>query len=394
MNAALLLILQRIIAEQGETVLAEAKRVRAYLSDYGADIPGAEKNALVKCLEYGFCAELKNALPGTRDAVKDRLARRLRDEEGLDAALCAGSVGALETALFGESPPEPAPDGEQVTAGEQRGAGEARPFHEEPPVSTPGGSAVFRNLQGGGEEGREAALLKIQLYKTNRGLTAAIIIGILALFISIGIGLYYYNRVKENLDSQVSRYYSLEYRNRELEASYEELRSDYDSFQPRYDELQSRYNTLQSSHNTLQSQHKTLQSNYDALLKNWTISVTSISVGNTDYNRRWITRAGGRLNASEIRYLTPVISYNSQISREVTLYVKIINPDGTVRRNSENSPQGYSYSTEGNVVIGNNRTWELSGWGNSDQSTYSRGNHRVEVWYQGIRLGTASVTLN
>jgi hypothetical protein len=76
------------------------------LSDYGADIPRAEKNAFVKCLEYGFYAELKKAPPGTGPALKKRFALRLHNEEGLDAALCEDSLEVLEAAVSGQATKE------------------------------------------------------------------------------------------------------------------------------------------------------------------------------------------------------------------------------------------------------------------------------------------------
>jgi hypothetical protein len=85
--------------------------------------------------------------------------------------------------------------------------------------------------------------------------------------------------------------------------------------------------------------------------------------------------------------------YNSQVSRQITLYIKIINPDGSLKT-GQSSPQGYSYATTGNISIGNNKTWDLPGWGNESQSNYSHGNYRIEVWYEGICLGTTTVTLN
>ncbi|MDR0449720.1 MAG: hypothetical protein LBH26_00460 [Treponema sp.] len=363
MNADLLSLLKTFTAAQGEAALADPRRVRSHLSDYGAEIPRAQKNALIRCLEYGFYADLKNAPAGERAALKDRLARKLRDGEGLEAALCEESLDLLERALFGESPPAPAPAG--ITAEEQGGTEAEEPAFvpaiKGPPSSAAGGAEIpgpgspalpRRDYE---KKRREAAILEMRLDKTNKGLTAAIIIGILALSISIGIGVYFYNDVNDSLYSQYSRY------------------------------------------NSLESRYKELQSNYDtvvALVKNSIIDIRSLSVGNCEKNNRWINKPGEELKASDIRYLKPVITYNSQASKEVTLFVKIINPDGTVRRYEESLPPGYSYADTITISRGNDRTWELTGWGNEDQSNYGRGNYRVEVWYEGACLAAAAVALN
>jgi hypothetical protein len=71
----------------------------------------------------------------------------------------------------------------------------------------------------------------------------------------------------------------------------------------------------------------------------------------------------------------------------------VIKPDGSLYT-GQSSPSGYSYAVTGYINMGNNRTWDLDGWGNANQSIYLRGNNRIEVWYEGICIGTTTVTLN
>jgi hypothetical protein len=382
MNDQFLAILKRIIAEQGESVLADAKRVRGQLSDFAADVPKAQKNTLVKCLEYGLYAELKNAPEENRAAVKDRLAQKLHDEEGLDSALCAEAMNLLETAVFGDDPARTqtsAGEEEWVTVAEQREM--AQPPEAQPvsvgltaasttaPIASASSQddeeqrgeadalkkrleekrkeakALKKNLE---EQRGEAEAFKKRLQKTKNGLAAVIIIGILALASSIGVG--------------VQQYHEL------------------DDFQTwRYDSLESRY--------------KTLQSDYAVLLNNWVISVTAISIGNANADNKWINSPGEKLSASAIRYLNPVITYDSRINGEVTLYIKILRPDGTLVVGTS-SPSGYTFTKTRYINSGKDRTWDLYGWGNSDKSTFSSGNWQVEIWYEGIRIGSTTVTLN
>jgi hypothetical protein len=392
MNVNLLAIIKTLIRTQNESVLADAKRVRGHFSDFAANEPKALKNAFLKCLEYRFYEELKNAPAERRSAVKGWMAQKLRDEEGLDLVLCAGALDLLEAALFGEADPDPSAAGDEwVTVAEHREAGgktddltlntepvsesitgtESIPFsyHGETVQSFSEPTLVVDVVPQEDykkryeEKSGEAETLKEKLAKTKESLTAAIVIGIIVSAVSIVIGVQRYNEVEGSLYSQYSRYNSLE----------------------------SQHKSLQSQYESLQSQHESLQSSYDLLPKNWVISITSISVGN--YNDGWINRPGERLNASEMRYLMPVITYDSQVNREITLYIKVINPDGSLMAGIS-SPSGYSYKTTGNISIGNSRTWDLPGWGNTSQSNYISGNYRIEVWYEGVCLGTTTVTLN
>ncbi|MDR2597679.1 MAG: zinc ribbon domain-containing protein [Treponema sp.] len=101
MNTNLLNIVNRIVAEQGEGILGEPRRVSAFFADLAKDEPKPQKNAFVKCLEHESAQLLKNAAEPERDACKQRLAQKLHDEEGLDLELCNDTVDLLALVLFG-----------------------------------------------------------------------------------------------------------------------------------------------------------------------------------------------------------------------------------------------------------------------------------------------------
>jgi WD40 repeat protein len=106
MNANFLIIIKRIVSEQGEAILADPQRLKGWISDYAKDEPKAERLAFGRCIESGAYTELKNALPESRAAVKKRLAQKLHNEQGLDTALCVDALDVLEAAVWGI--PEPA----------------------------------------------------------------------------------------------------------------------------------------------------------------------------------------------------------------------------------------------------------------------------------------------
>ena len=140
------------------------------------------------------------------------------------------------------------------------------------------------------------------------------------------------------------------------------------------------------------SDYQKLLSDYNTSKNIWTVAVTKLEAGNADRNNKWITKPGERLNASAIRFLNPVITVDSLISGEITFFIKIINPSGTLLRNTSTSPPGYTNSSTHQVNRANNQPITLSGWG-ADESTYSAGEWTVEVWYNDVCLRSEKVRL-
>jgi len=101
MNTNLLNIIKQIIAEQGDDILANPKRVSAFFADLARDIPKPEKNALLRSLEHGFAQIMRNAAAPDREDCKQQLTQRLNNEEGFDLSLCGETVDLLAEVVFG-----------------------------------------------------------------------------------------------------------------------------------------------------------------------------------------------------------------------------------------------------------------------------------------------------
>lgn len=80
-----------------------------------------------------------------------------------------------------------------------------------------------------------------------------------------------------------------------------------------------------------------------------------------------------------IRYLGLNLKIQVTEDKSVTLYIKYINPDGSIRRSSETSPIGYS-RLETQKLTTYKKSINISGWGNADKCIYSIGKHRIEVY--------------
>ncbi|GMO29508.1 MAG: hypothetical protein Pg6A_17710 [Termitinemataceae bacterium] len=105
MNTNFVNIIKRIVAEQGDDILANPQRLKGYVADYAAAESKAERLAFSKCIEAGAYNELKDAPDAAaRQAVKAALAQRVHSSEGLDLALCNDALDALEAGMIEVKP--------------------------------------------------------------------------------------------------------------------------------------------------------------------------------------------------------------------------------------------------------------------------------------------------
>ncbi|GMO15688.1 MAG: hypothetical protein Pg6A_01890 [Termitinemataceae bacterium] len=105
MNTNLVNIVKGIIANNGETVLADPQRLKAFFGDLAKDEPKPLRVAFGRCIEEGAYNALKTASGQSERAKrKTAIAQRVRDEQGMDIALCAEALDILEAALFDTTP--------------------------------------------------------------------------------------------------------------------------------------------------------------------------------------------------------------------------------------------------------------------------------------------------
>jgi len=110
MNTNLLNIVNRIIAEQGEGILADAKRLFPFFADYAKNEYKEERVAFGRCIEYGAYQALRNTRTADeRQRVKATLADQVNAKTGVDRKRCADALDLLEAVIFkGEQQSAPA----------------------------------------------------------------------------------------------------------------------------------------------------------------------------------------------------------------------------------------------------------------------------------------------
>lgn len=124
------------------------------------------------------------------------------------------------------------------------------------------------------------------------------------------------------------------------------------------------------------------------------MEITGISFANTDKDDHIIDDFGANLYASEVKFLAPKVFYRGLASeeKEISIDVKIIKEDGTLKTGAL-SPSGYTYSYKYNVEPGAGKSIKLSGWGNNLGGTYTSGQYKFEIWYNGNVLYEKGVRL-
>jgi hypothetical protein len=198
-------------------------------------------------------------------------------------------------------------------------------------------------------------------------LVAVIILGIIGIAVSSGIG---YSKYKE-MESH-SLYWRGEYE--DMSQRYEDMSQRYEDMSQRYEDMSQRYEEVNNILN---------------------MEITAITAGNQDQNRTQITRPGDRLSASQMRFLYPVITYNSNVAKSVTLFVKIIRPNGELLYNSSASPPNYTFKQTVQIRNDTNLSETLQGWGWNDPAPdqYNSGTWTIEVWYNDVCLKSQKIRI-
>jgi len=122
--------------------------------------------------------------------------------------------------------------------------------------------------------------------------------------------------------------------------------------------------------------------------------IESIDFSNETKNGTKIDDYTNRLTYSRISYIRPRVKIiplvnESQFSKSVTIYVKFIEPNGSISRNPSISPRGFTYKSE-ETIYSTTEYLYLSGWGNDSRGTYEIGTHSVEIWCNGKLIGSGS----
>jgi hypothetical protein len=121
-----------------------------------------------------------------------------------------------------------------------------------------------------------------------------------------------------------------------------------------------------------QSKHEitSIINKYKNIPPNLTFNILSSKITNTD---------NYPLYTKFIKYVGLNINIKATENTSFTFYIKYINPNGTINRNSKTSPINYTHKID-KTINSQTESLDLSGWGNSDKCTFSVGENLIEVY--------------
>ena len=129
----------------------------------------------------------------------------------------------------------------------------------------------------------------------------------------------------------------------------------------------------------------------DGSAYNVPFTISSILIGNTDYNGNFINNYGSVIYSYQTRYLTPRLYIDVITPGTYTIYHKLYKPDGTMSTGT-NSPTGYTNKQD--VTINRNTSYiDMWGWGNNNAGFWGAGQYRWEFWYNGGKIGEKTFTI-
>ena len=109
---------------------------------------------------------------------------------------------------------------------------------------------------------------------------------------------------------------------------------------------------------------------YKRIAPKLSFNIISSEITNTD-NKPLYTKF--------IRYVGLNLKVEVFDNKTVELYIKYINPNGSINSNSKVSPKGYTRS-QVEKLTALKKSINFSGWGNSEKCTYEIGKHRIEIY--------------
>ncbi|MGH9841733.1 MAG: hypothetical protein ACREEM_23515 [Blastocatellia bacterium] len=200
--------------------------------------------------------------------------------------------------------------------------------------------------------------------KTTGWRTASVLLAIAAIISAIG---WYKTRSElKNIDSNLSNTRSTLLEQQNQKASLEEQ--------------------LRQAQQALEEEKKTRR----RLAGQWPVTLTEIALRNEN-GQEAIGGFDDSFPADDIRYIRFHITLQNNFTglekAAGKLGVKYVAPDGILLRNPSTSPPGFTFEREIEIedLLKINQ-----GWGQADRSVYSTGEHRVEFWWAGRKIGEKS----
>lgn len=140
-----------------------------------------------------------------------------------------------------------------------------------------------------------------------------------------------------------------------------------------------------------EEQERLAREREQAMARNAYMEITGIDFYNASFSGSILSRQNEALYVQDMQGLKAIINYDGldTISRETTIYCKLIDPDGYTVTNS-NSRGGYSWSQEVEVEPGIGNLLYLNQW---SSTSFKKGTYHLEVYSEEKRIHSAQFWL-
>lgn len=120
--------------------------------------------------------------------------------------------------------------------------------------------------------------------------------------------------------------------------------------------------------------------------------IRNIVLANTTKDKKVLQDNMTQFVQGSIRFITYRLEMVSVFPRAVQGELSVVYryPNGQIKRNAEFSPSGATFTEKVNLASEGTVQKLDRGWGNENTSTYDRGRHKIEFWWQGVRVNEVS----
>jgi hypothetical protein len=144
---------------------------------------------------------------------------------------------------------------------------------------------------------------------------------------------------------------------------------------------------LKQQNESLKSENSSLQYKFDNLREQFPLKITRIELANSGDNYNY----GQKLYALTLKYLTPKIYFENYLkeSKRLNLTINYYDEYGVLEYN-------HSSGNRPNSEVDLSKTdtsKDLSGWGTESGGSWKSGNWTIEIWYNGVCLGSRRFTI-
>ena len=148
------------------------------------------------------------------------------------------------------------------------------------------------------------------------------------------------------------------------------------------------YEEMDAAHNR---DYLSLQQKFDDLRERFPLIITRIELANTTDSRDIIDNFGNRLYRSRLKFLSPKIYFKNYLKESKTFdfEIRYIDKWGKMEYNHTTGeiPKSKDYisTTDENKL--------LTGWGNKSGGSWKSGRWTIEIWHDGVCLGSEKFTI-